>query len=96
MSFVKSNISFLFIFFLTSIVFSQSQNIQLNNLGYKIYPEINDSKPELPSPFITTDNQEFVIAFTKENKFAIIPVTLSNNHGMCKQLVVDTAVQNKK
>ena len=90
MSFVKSNISFFFIFFLTSVVFSQSQNIQLNNLDYKIYPEVNDSKPELPSPFMTRDNQEYLIAFTKEKKFAIIPVTLSNDRGMCRQLVVDT------
>ena len=90
MPFVKLNISFFFIFFLTSVVFSQSQNIHLNNLDYKIYPEVNDSKPELPSPFITTDNQEYLIAFTKEKKFAIIPVTLSNDREMCKQLVVDT------
>jgi hypothetical protein len=90
MSFVKQNISVLFLFILTSIVYSQSQNIQLNSLEYKIYPDVNDSKPDLPSPFITKDNQEFVIAFTKEKKYAIIPVTLSNDHGMCKQLVVDT------
>lgn len=90
MSYVKLNISFLLIFLLSLTVFPQSTEIQIEKLQFKIYPEVNDSKPDLPSPFTSTDNQEFVIAFTKEKKYAIVPVTLSNNHGICKQLVVDT------
>lgn len=52
---------------------------------------MNESNPNLPSPFKTKDNREFVIAVTKENKYAIIPVTLGNDRDICQQLVVDTA-----
>ena len=50
-----------------------------------------ESNPNLPSPFKTKDNREFVIAVTKENKYAIIPVMLGNDRDICQQLVVDTA-----
>ena len=69
---------------------SKNQKIDLTLLPYKIYPEVNSDKPDLESPFCSQDNEEYVIAITKEKTFAIIPVILSNEKGICKQLVVDT------
>ncbi|MBD3289009.1 hypothetical protein GF337_09415, partial [candidate division KSB1 bacterium] len=56
---------------------------------YKIYPETNDKKPELSSPFSDSSGDEFVVAVTKDEEYAIIPVTLSNDRDVCKQLIVD-------
>ena len=78
------------LYLLPAFVSAQVPNIELHKLPYNIYPDLNNTRPDLPSPFVTTDNQEFVIAFTKEKKYAIIPVTLSNDRGMGKQLVIDT------
>ena len=61
-----------------------------DSLYYKLYPEVNEEDPGLPSPFITDDNQEFVVAITRENKYAVIPVTPGNNTSSCKQLITDT------
>ena len=70
---------------------SQSNIIQVDTIPYKLYPEVNDIIPDLPSPFINSEGNEFVIAVTKEEKYAIISVTLNNDRGICPQLVVDTA-----
>jgi hypothetical protein len=69
---------------------SRNQKLDLTLLPYKIYPEINYDKPDLDSPFSSEDNEEYVVAITKDKTFAIIPVTLSNEKGICRQLVVDT------
>ena len=69
---------------------SRKQQIDLGSLEYKLYPEVNRYKPDLISPFTSSENEEYVVAITKNNTFAIIPVTLSNKRGICKQLVVDT------
>ena len=69
---------------------SREQQIDLGSLQYKLYPELNRHKPDLASPFTSGENEEYVVAITRDNTFAIIPVTLSNERGICKQLVVDT------
>ena len=69
---------------------SPSQKIDLNSHPYKIYPEVNSNRPDLVSPFTTGENQDYIIAITKDKSFAIIPVTLSNDRGICKQLIIDT------
>ncbi len=79
------------ILFICSFVFAQYDYIQIGDIPYKIYPEVNDLKPGLSSPFKAADNEEYIIAVTKENKYAIAPVTLSNENRMCKQLFVDSA-----
>ena len=73
-----------------TIIYAQSGPIQIENLPYEIYPEINDNKPDLPSPFTGCNDKEYVIAVTRGGKHAIIPVTLSNDREICPQLVVDT------
>ena len=57
--------------------------------SHKIYPEINEKMPLFSSPLSLEDGQEFVLAMTKEHKYAIIPVELSEDAGMCDQLFID-------
>ncbi|MCF7833052.1 MAG: hypothetical protein K9N05_05710 [Candidatus Marinimicrobia bacterium] len=63
-------------------------NSRLNN--YKLYPEVNEQRPDLPSPFISEEGEEYIVAFTQYGKFAIIPVTLSNDKDFAPQLLMDT------
>jgi hypothetical protein len=91
MFFLKINLIAFLVLIANSLTLAQDDYIQFDKIQYNIYPEVNKSKPELPSPFKTKDDREFVIAFTKENKFAIVPVTLSNHREICPQLIVDTA-----
>jgi hypothetical protein len=69
---------------------SSDQRLDIKSLPYKIYPEVNPVKPDLSSPFTSGENEDFVVAITKDKSFAIIPVSLSNEKGICKQLVMDT------
>ncbi len=80
------------IFFVFSSLFCSSQTgfTQVVTIPYDIYPEVIEYKPDLPSPFITIDGKEYVIAVTNEKKYAIIEVTLNNNHGFIPKLYVDT------
>lgn len=57
---------------------------------FVLYPEVQDIKPDLPSPFKTKEGKEYVIAETKMNKYAIVEVTLTNTREICKQLVIDS------
>ncbi len=42
----------------------------------RLYPNTYDYFPELPSPYTAEDGTEIVVAITKDNKFALIPVTV--------------------
>lgn len=46
--------------------------------AYKLYPFAYDEKPELPSPFKTSEGREYVVVFTKDKNYSIIPVTVEN------------------
>jgi hypothetical protein len=73
--------------------------ITYNQKSYLLYPETLDECPEIPSPFSADDGVEAVVAFTKNNKYALIPVTVTNSSpnlqygakkiGKGKQLEVD-------
>jgi len=63
---------------------------QVDEISYPIYPETVNIFPDLLSPCRTVDGQEYVVAITNEDKFAIILVALSYDRNICKQLVVDT------
>jgi hypothetical protein len=69
---------------------SQSNLIEIDNLSYEIYPAVNEIRPDLPSPFLSDTEDEYVIAVTKDDKYAIVPVTLNNSYGICQQLIIDT------
>ena len=58
---------------------------------YALYPEVHDTKPDLPSPFQTVDGSEYVVAVTQSAQFAIMEVTMSNERDICPQFVVDSA-----
>ena len=90
MSYTKLLLLSSFLLYLNSFTFAQDNHIPLYKLPYKIYPAVNDSKPELPSPFKTEENEEYILAFTKDNTYAIAEVTLSNERSICKQLIVDS------
>jgi len=85
-SFSRSIFTFFFFFQFCT----QSDFVRIENLPYELYPEVNELKPNLPSPFISEDNDEYVVAVTKEGKYAIMEVTLSNEREICDQLIVDT------
>ncbi len=86
------NIRFLFtLFIFFAIIHAQVDtvmNSRLNN--FKLYPDVNIRKPDLPSPFVSEEGEEYIIAFTQFGKFAIIPVTLNNDRDFAPQLYVDS------
>ena len=45
---------------------------------YSCYPATLETKPDLPSPHTTLDRDEVVTAFTKDGKYALIPVSVEN------------------
>jgi hypothetical protein len=82
----------IFIFLLVQPLFNyaQDQLSIVDSIPFIVYPEVMDTIPNLPSPFTTRNGGEFVVAVTKENKYAIIDVTLSNDRDICPQLIVDS------
>jgi hypothetical protein len=44
----------------------------------KLYPNTYDRLPELPSPYTAADGTEIVVAFTKDEKYVLIPVNVEN------------------
>lgn len=85
-------LSLTLLFVCLSIIPAQGQapKIDLEKTPCKLYPDLNETRPDLPSPFISLDDHEYVVAVTKENKYAIMCVTLSNKREICPQLIVDT------
>jgi len=51
-------------------------NIVFDQQSYPLYPAKLDELPDIPSPFTTKDGLEVVLAFTQNEKYAIIPVTV--------------------
>jgi len=52
--------------------------IAYNYKTYDLYPETFAELPEIPSPFTTEDGIEILLAIMKDNKHALIPVTVEN------------------
>jgi hypothetical protein len=48
----------------------------------KFYPHTYDQCPELPSPYTMEDGTEVVMAFTKDNKCLLIPVTVEKGESL--------------
>lgn len=67
----------------------------------KLYPNTYDHFPELPSPYTSEDGTEIVVAFTQDEKYVLIPVTVENGkplnyrnnqwYGKGRQLEVDAS-----
>ncbi|MBT8395304.1 MAG: hypothetical protein HKO81_06890 [Flavobacteriaceae bacterium] len=75
-----------------STLFCSAQNdlIDIDSIPYRIYPNVNIDKPKLASPFISKNLNEYVVAITREDKYAIIDVTLGNDDKICVQNIIDT------
>ncbi|NQT79520.1 MAG: hypothetical protein HQ555_03900 [Candidatus Aminicenantes bacterium] len=66
---------------ISTIILMASQETQIKQHtqtkeSLKFYPHTYDQNPELPSPYTMEDGTEIVVAFTKDNKFTLIPVTV--------------------
>lgn len=87
---MKTIIILLLVIFSSGILSAQIPLIHTGDLPYALYPAVNEHQPALPSPFRNQNKEEFVIAVTNDNRYAIIPVTLSDERAICRQLIVDT------
>lgn len=83
--------SLLSLLLITPLCSSQNFALPEDTLPFEVYPLLNDLQPEIPSPWIHSDGNEFVVAVNKDNKYAVIQVTLSNDLGICPQLRVDSS-----
>jgi len=83
----------------------QSQDLSLQYMiyageTYALYPAQLNEKPSIPSPLIADDGKEYTVCFTRNDKYAIIPVTVENGeplnykeklwYGKGRQLDVDS------
>ena len=69
---------------------SQNDFNKVDTIPYEVYPQVIDHRPNLPSPCITLDGKEYVVAVTKEGKYAIIQVSLDNGREAFWQTTADT------
>lgn len=53
--------------------------------GRRVFPALLDRLPFGPSPFTTPDGVEWVTVFTRDNKYALVPVTLDASPGPWRQ-----------
>jgi len=82
--------SSLLVFFFVSMTVSAQVKVDLTDeIPYCIYPDLNNDMPDLASPFLASSGEEYVVAVTKNGKFAIVQVSLSNARAICQQLIVD-------
>ncbi len=58
---------------------------------YPLYPKLLDYRPDLPSPYLSEEGEELVLAVTQDGKYAIIPVSLSNETNVWPPFVPDEA-----
>jgi len=70
--------SFLLITIPTYSQETKPTQISINQKTYKLYPETLEELPDIHSPYTTEDGIEIVIVITKNNNFALIPVTVEN------------------
>jgi len=77
---------------------SQPSRIIHEDTGFLLYPELLESRPDIPSPYRAADGIETVTAWTREGKFALVPVTAENGDpyiyarsGRGRQLDIDAA-----
>jgi len=73
----------------TLLCYAQSTKLPENSIPYELYPQLNENRPAIPSPLITSSGDEYVLAVNREDKYAVIKVTLGNNYEICPQLIID-------
>ncbi len=80
---IRTIIYFLFssCLLISAVSYSQQDEvttINYNRNEYHLYPNIHDQLPDIPSPFTTEEGIEIVLAQLKNNRYALIPVTVEN------------------
>jgi HEAT repeat protein len=56
----------------------------LDGQRYRLYPEVLDARPDLPSPLTATDGTELVLALLQNGRYGIVPATLRDLDGQCR------------
>lgn len=70
---------------------AQSTNLAEHSFPFKLYPLLNDNRPDIPSPLISSSGEDYVLAVNREDKYAVIRVTPGNTYDICPQLVIDSS-----
>jgi hypothetical protein len=76
---------FLSTIFILSLIFSQeNEPLQVSHKGkaYSLHPQTYAELPAMPSPYMTEEGMEIVVACTKSKKYTLIPVTVENGEPM--------------
>jgi len=77
--FQRAFVFYFCVFFLIPLVInSQETNpdqISYKNKIYPLFPKTFETLPDVPSPFYAKDGMEVLLAYTKEGKYTLIPVT---------------------
>jgi hypothetical protein len=63
--------------------------VTFEDKSYALCPHRFDSRPSVPSPYVTDDGREIVVTSTKDDKYMLVPVTLENTKSKGRQLYVD-------
>ncbi len=69
--------------FLSNTLFGQVKDL-------KLYPVTYETKPEIASPAFINDTTETILVITKDDKFAIVPVTVENGKPLLYSYKVGT------
>ncbi len=79
-------------------VFNNLLDYYDTQINCPVYPKLTVKKPDIPSPVFFSNFTEYIVGLTKNQEFAVIPVTLVNNRNKDKewgekgrQLDVDSA-----
>ncbi|MBA7580887.1 hypothetical protein ES708_22784 [subsurface metagenome] len=81
---------FIEIFGIISALLFLNSEIQGQPSTYQLYPYTYDSLPELASPYTRQDSVEIVLVITKNNQYAIVPVTMENGKPLLYSYKVGT------
>ena len=76
------------LFLMTGLAFSQESQVVTNpetGESYHLYPQLYETPPNLPSPLTTEDKTEIIIGYLKNERYALIPVTVENGEPYCRE-----------
>jgi len=65
--------------------FNEQLDYYDTNINYPVYPKLIEKKPDIPSPVFFSNSTEYIVGLTKNQEFAVIPVTLVNNRNKDKE-----------
>jgi len=59
---------------------TDGQQLTYRGATYPLYPQLLDTRPDIPSPYVAPDGTEIVTALMKNDKYALLPVTVENGN----------------